>query len=126
MSVTILDSKLNVVKFGKEDKKLIRNVPVFRVMPEILGYVALNFFEPPLLRLEPYQYTGRIGCGLPHAVADETTLSEIKWLQRHRRVGLNKLSILGRSSLPATEIADRDKAKIVSAVIVMILSFIRN
>lgn len=112
--MTILDQDLQIVKCADDDKKLIRDVPKFKLVGEIMRYVALNYFDPPIVHLQPYQYSGKIGTGVPHPITAETPLSYIKWLQRTRKVGEDRLSIIGKASLPYTEVTERFLNKMVS------------
>lgn len=113
LAVAVLDRTLRIVKFGDDGSKLLRDVPPFKTMAAVMNYVALNYFEPPLLALQPYQYSGKIGAGVPHPIAIDTPLSEIRWNQRNRRVGDDRLSILGKCDLTTAEITERFKEKMV-------------
>lgn len=64
----------------------------------ILDYVGQQYFEPPILNIAAYELAKRAGVGLPYAIL-RTTLGRIKRKQKHRRVGLDRLSICVKADL---------------------------
>lgn len=95
----ILDEDLEVVRNSFDGNTLIHGVPVLHDMGSILDYVGLHFFEPPVLHMAAYEYADRAGVGVPYGIPRITTLARIKRKQKHRRVGLHKLSICGKIDL---------------------------
>lgn len=78
---------------------MIKDVPLYTTVGEVLEYVSKHFFKPPLGELEPYQYEGKNGVGIPLAIAPETTIATMKRRQKYRRVGLSRINIAGMASL---------------------------
>lgn len=99
LCVSILDNELKIVRRSFYGNDLIREVPLYKTIGEVLAYVSNHFFKPPLGYLEPYQFDGKPGVGQPLAIAPETTIATIKRRQRHRHVGLNRLNINGMADL---------------------------
>lgn len=99
LSVTILDKELKIVRRSFYGNDVIGDVPLHKTVGEVLAYVSVHFFKPPLGYLEPYQNEGKQGVGEPLAIAPETTIATMKKRQKHRHVGLDRLKITGMADL---------------------------
>lgn len=99
LSVAILDKTQKIVRRQFEGNDLIRNVPLYKTVGEVLEYVSEHYFSPCLGLLEPYEYEKKQGIGKPIPIAPETTICTIRSRQRHRRVGLDRLCLNGMADL---------------------------
>lgn len=71
--------------------KIIKNIPPFKSVIKILHYAATRNFEPQLPSLEHYAYRGKVGKGLSLLLPYTTTLGDLKFRQKDRRVGADRL-----------------------------------
>lgn len=93
----ILDEELEPVRNSFEGNTLIHGIPILPELGAILDHVGINYFEPPIMDIEPFQYKDKAGVGVPFAVSRTTKLSKIKKRQKYRRVGVDRLSICGKA-----------------------------
>lgn len=108
--MTIIDKNLRIVHCEASSGKLCKGIPVFKSVSKILWYVASRYFTPSLDNLEPYAYAGQLGKGWPSQLPMTTMLSDLKFMQKDRRVGVDRLNIVGRSELHKDVIFSRYKA----------------
>lgn len=88
----------------------MEGVPVFKSLAKVFQYVANHFFMPPLETLAPYAYPGKVGKGLPYALAPDATLMDLQELQKDKKVGVDRLTIVGKSQLGIADLKQRLKA----------------
>lgn len=70
-----------------------------KTIGEVLDYVTLHYFDPPIDELHPYEYAVKLGLGTPFLIARHTTLGKLKRHQKERRVGLDHIWIVGKANL---------------------------
>lgn len=95
----IIDEDLEVVRNSFNGFTLIHGLPIMPDLASILDFVGEAYFEPPIENIAAYEFADKAGVGLPYAIPRTTTLGRIKRKQKHRRVGLDRLSICGKADL---------------------------